>query len=129
MTLLYSSEDSTGMYLLEDGSGFYQLEGVSVVTGMPILIGLDYYAAELVLLQAGIFVKPGYFQASTISVQFSDTGAAFAFGMGAFGIAAFGGPTAPGFVIAQSPAPAADIALGSAIALTLGEFAMSVAFP
>jgi beta-lactam-binding protein with PASTA domain len=97
---------------------------------MPNVVGLDYYAAELALLQAGIFVRPGYFEVSKITTSFGRVDPfGFAFGQSAFGIGPFTGPPLPGTVIAQSPLPGAQVAKGAPLNLTLAEFPMSVCFP
>lgn len=95
---------------------------------MPNVVSIDYYAAELTLLQAGIYVPPGYFQLSSISTRFAQA-SQFIFGKSAFGIGAFGITPLPGIVIGQSPVPGVTIAKGAAIALTLAEFPISVAMP
>lgn len=95
---------------------------------MPNVVSIDYYAAELALLQAGIYVPPGYFQLSKISTNFIRA-SQFLFGQSGFGIGAFGGTPFAGFVTGQAPLPGTSVAKGAAINLTLMEFPMSVAFP
>lgn len=78
---------------------------------MPNVVGLDYYAAQLSLQQAGIFVPPGYFQPAQITASFVRS--------------AQGGGT----VLAQAPASGIQVAAGAPLSLTLAEFPVSVAFP
>lgn len=97
---------------------------------MPTVVGLDYYAAELSLFQAGVYVPPGYFQTSQIKTSFARVDPfGFTFGQSAFGVGGFGGTAPPGTVIAQSPDPGSLVAAGAVLNLTLAEFPVSVAFP
>lgn len=80
---------------------------------MPNVVGLDYYAAQLALQQAGIYVPvPSYaFLPNQITTSFVKS-------------AQIGGS-----VTAQSPASGAQVAASAALNLTLAEFPVGVAFP
>ena len=80
---------------------------------MPNCVGLEYEAALLAMVNAGVRVIPlGYFQTDPVIIAFTDTTAN------------------PGVVTAQSPASGAtNIVANSAVQLTCGIFPVSVAYP
>jgi hypothetical protein len=81
---------------------------------MPNVIGLEYPAALLSLVAAGVRVLPlGYFQADPVTLTWIATAA-----------------VKPGFVTAQSPANGtAGLLANSAVNLTVANYAVSVAYP
>lgn len=109
---------------------------------MPQVVGLDYYAAQLSLQQAGIYVPvPTYaFLPNQISVTFVKSTPLFGAptvdssltmdSSDTLDSSFFLGPAPPGgTVLAQVPQAGATVAAGAALALTLAEFPMGVAFP
>ena len=80
---------------------------------MPNLIGLQYEAALLAMVTAGVRVLPlGYFQTDPVSIK-------WAAGTGAV----------PGFVTAQTPASGASAAANSNVLLTVAELPVGVVYP
>jgi beta-lactam-binding protein with PASTA domain len=111
MTYHYLLENGSGAYLLEDAVTYYELD-YGPAANMPNLVGLDYYAAQLLLQQAGILVlSSAAWSAFPVSAKFQKS------------------PFAPGTVLAQYPSVNMYVAVNAPITLTLSEFPVGVAFP
>lgn len=82
---------------------------------MPNLVGLEYPAALVALVAAGVRVLPlGYFQADPVTLTWIARSAA----------------AKQGFVTVQVPASGtANIVANSAVNLTVGNYPVSVAYP
>lgn len=81
---------------------------------MPNVVGLEYEAALVSLVAAGVRVLPlGYFQTDPVTLSWIPRGA-----------------VGSGVVTAQSPASGtSNIAANSAVNLTVANYAVSVAYP
>ena len=80
---------------------------------MPNVVGLEYPAALVAMVAAGVRVLPlGYFQTDPVTLTWIRTAAAKS-----------------GFVTAQAPSNGATIAPNAAVSLTVSNYAVSVAYP
>jgi beta-lactam-binding protein with PASTA domain len=89
---------------------------------MPNVVGLNYYEAQQVLAAVGVFIPPGYFELSTISILWMD------FGPYSTDVDEMGGEnqlTYGGIVTAQSLAAGTLVKRGAPITLTVSNFPMS----
>jgi beta-lactam-binding protein with PASTA domain len=82
---------------------------------MPNVVGLEYPAALVALVAAGVRVLPlGYFQTDPVTLTWIPRSAA----------------AKQGFVTVQVPASGAtNVAANSAVTLTVGNYPVSVAYP
>ena len=79
---------------------------------MPDCVGLEYEAALLAMVDAGVRVIPlGYFQDDPVSLAFLDFGAD------------------PGVVFRQFPYPGSTISANSPVNLTCSQFKVAIAYP
>ena len=80
---------------------------------MPNVVGIDYYAALLVLEQAGVLnpAAIGYFTTFPVSILWQTS------------------PAKPSFVIGQSVAANTPVAVNSNLVLTVAAFPMGVVSP